>query len=252
MLANLLIFLAASGITVKLLDFYMSDDKKKRLNDTVVRMWNWLDEAKHVSLLDLARSSRSRHILSILLAGMVLLAVASPFLVPVSSEADIPKDVASTTVGDTAILMVIWLAISAPIILFGNVLVSIILRGRTPFQILVRMGLALLLACIPLFLAIGAGLIKYGWSILPVDAEVDLFFILLYFGLGLGIFVTGLLILFWLIPVGLILLVYVISFVLYFSELTVRRIAEYPNGPLVAVGALLGLAGAAIKVLEGG
>jgi hypothetical protein len=252
MVANLLIFLAASGITVKLLDFYMSDDKKKRLNDRVVRMWNWLDEARHVSLLDLARSARSKHILSIMLAGMVLLAVASPFLVPVSDGAGMPKDVAPTTVGDIAMLIVIWLAIAAPIILVGNGLVSIILRGKTPFEILVRTGVALCLACVPLFLALGVALIKYGWSILPVDTEVDLFYILLYFGLGLGIFLTGLLLLFWLIPVALILLVYVVSFVLYFSELTVRRIAEYPNGPLVAAGALLGLAGAAIKVLEGG
>ena len=251
MLANFLLFLTASGITVKLLDIYMSDAWKKRLNDGVVRMWNWLDEAKHVSLLDLARSSRSKHVLSIFLAGIVLLAIASPFLLAPLDGAVVPKEDAPRTAGDVAILMVIWVAVAAPIILIGNGIVSLILRGKTPLQILIRTGVALCLACLPALLAVVVGLIRYGPTILPLDGEVDLFYILLYFGLGLGIFLTALLLLFWLLPVVLILLVYVVSFLLYFAELTVRRIAESPNGPLLAVGTLLGLTGAAIKVLGG-
>jgi hypothetical protein len=250
-LANLLLFLTASGITVKLLDIYMSDAWKKRLSDSVVRMWNWLDEAKHVSLLDIARSSRSKHVLSIFLAGMVLLAVASPFLLPPLDGSAVPKDVSSNTAGDIAGLIAIWVAVAAPIILAGNGIISLILRGKTPLQILIRTGVALCLACLPAFLAVAVGLIKYGPTILPLDGEVDLFYILLYFGLGLGIFLTAVLLLFWLLPVALILLVYVVSFLLYFAELTVRRIAESPKGPLLAVGTLLGLTGAAIKVLGG-
>jgi hypothetical protein len=56
--------LTAYVIAVKLFDFYIrDDDQNKRLNDRVVGMWNWLDEAKRVPLLEMAHTLQSKRIL---------------------------------------------------------------------------------------------------------------------------------------------------------------------------------------------
>ena len=55
----------------------------------------------------------------------------------------------------------------------------------------------------------------------------------------------------WLIPAGLVFVIYAGS-LLFVVELTVRRIAEYPKGPVLPAGALVGMLGALIKAVQAG
>jgi membrane protein implicated in regulation of membrane protease activity len=64
--------------------------------------------------------------------------------------------------------------------------------------------------------------------------------------------ITAVLLLCWVVTASLVLFIYVGSLLLYIVELTVRRMAEYPKGPVLAAGALLGMVGALIRLIEGG
>jgi membrane protein implicated in regulation of membrane protease activity len=70
--------------------------------------------------------------------------------------------------------------------------------------------------------------------------------------MAIGIGAAGILLLLWLIPAGLVFVIYAGSLLLFVVELTVRRIAEYPKGPVLAAGALVGMLGALIKAVQAG
>ena len=127
------------------------------------------------------------------------------------------------------------------------------LGGKTLIQTFVRMSIALVLALLPLLLTLGAIILIYGRDAFPGTsqvADVRSFYIVIVS--GLAILFTAVLFIFWLPTAVLVLAVYLGALCLYFIEITVRRIAEYPNGPLLAAGTLLGMVGAFIKAFGGG
>src|SRR5215472_942024 len=63
MLANLVVFLSVSVAVLALIDFLLTDAQKKAVADSVTRMWDWLDDAKRLPLLDMARTRKSQRIL---------------------------------------------------------------------------------------------------------------------------------------------------------------------------------------------
>jgi hypothetical protein len=243
MLANLLIFLAASGITVKLLDFYMSDGQKKWLGDMVVRMWDWLDRAKRVPLLDLLRTRRSQRIL----ATTIIVVIAALLLIPAIRSLLTARDPADLEPSLPELItwpgiLAMWLCIGSTLWL-GRKLIPMMLNGKTALQLLGRASLSFIICFVPM-IALYMVAIPMMSKFEENDLILSVAIMLMAIGIGVAIVLLG----FWLATASLVLFIYLGSILLYVVELTVRRIAEYPNGPLLAVGALLGLLGAAIKV----
>jgi hypothetical protein len=154
MLANLLIFLSASVAALALLDFLMDDDQKKRVADIVLRIWNWLDEAKRVPILDMARTRRSQRIL----AGITISAICVPLLASlIWNVLNGKREYISTDV-DIGFARITWLSIIgswlgiAIILWLGRNIIPIILHGKTALQLFGRASLALVLAFVPILL----------------------------------------------------------------------------------------------------
>jgi hypothetical protein len=247
-LANLLLFLTASVIAVKLLDFYMSDDQKKRLNDRVVRVWNWLDEAKRVPLLDMARTPRSQRI---------LVAVAICAIFALNSAVVIWSDLLGiefkmeyfTEFPVLTIFEIVILLIFVPITVWlGKWLISIIWRGKTALQLFGRMSLIFILVILPLSIGMYflANIVDQDNNNAYLGSDYFPLFLLASF---IGAIVNGFMSMFWAASAGLVLFIYVGSLLLYVAELTARRIAEYPKGPLLAGSVLVGSVVALTKAL---
>lgn len=254
MLANLFLFLTVSVIAVKLLDFYMGDEQKVWISDRTMRMWNWLDQAKRVPLLKMVRTPRSKWILFAIATIPAIL----PYVAAIpgysatiwnavrlrehlKNDPLYPEYYIKPAMFLIALLMIVWL---------GKWVISMILQGKTALRLFLRLSFVLVLlllvseAFFDILLKVDADHLRDILGIWTAD-------IILY-AIILPTFVVFGLASFWTASASLVAAIYVGSFLLYFGELTVRRIAEYPKGPLLAVGTLLGLAGAAIKVLEGG
>jgi len=241
MLTSLLIFLGISGVCVKLLDFYMSDGQKKWLNDRMMQTWNCLDEAKRVAVLDILRSKRVQRILGSVFAVIAVIAILLPILLLWGDPDFTPDSWVWEAIDDVTLLVVsvlmIWLGIK---ILYA------ILRGRTALQTFVRMSLTLIIACSPLILIV-AIIVSVG-PLTRIDNQSVA--VLLFFALCISVVITEILLIFWLATAVVVLIIYSGSLLLYMIELSARRIAEYPKGPVLAAGTLMGMIGALIKAFE--
>jgi hypothetical protein len=258
MLATLLIFLSASVIAVKLLDFYMSDGQKKWLNDRVVRMWNWLDEAKRVPLLDLARTPRSKRLLLAIAICPIILQYASSIILqygniilqwisspPAEKDLEItstnPEFYLKPTMVLIALIIAIWL---------GRWVISTILSGKTAVQLFLRASvlfvflLIVLLTFQELFLMIGVKRLQALLGIWPAD--------IILFAILSPQLVVDMLEPFWAVSAGLVAFIYLGSLLLYIVELTIRRIAESPKGPVLAGSVVIGSVVSLIKAFGGG
>src|SRR5215469_16980383 len=113
MLANLVIFLTASVAALTLLDFLLSDAQKKAVTDSVTRMWNWLDEAKRVPLLDLVRTQRSQRLLTVIVISAIftlLLDLYTRYVLNGSEKTNIALETAtfiSTVL--VAVIIAVWI-----------------------------------------------------------------------------------------------------------------------------------------------
>ena len=261
MLANLLLFLTASVMAVTLLDFYMSDSWKKRLNDRVVRMWNWLDEAKRVPLRDMMRKRRSQRILAaVLILVVVSLSGAYMYFIEIMASEKDEYSAANWIIEygtDVAvIILAAWLGIK---------ILSMMLRGKTALQTFARASVAFVLSFLPVLLTVGIILLVYGkdpftpngfltmiQSFAPGGGGSKVKAMVIFSGFGVGIIITIVLFIFWLPTAVLVLLIYLSSLCLYIVEITVRRIAEYPKGPLLAGSVVIGSVIALIKAFGGG
>ena len=250
MLDSFLIFVGVATIAVKLLDFYMSDGQKKWLNDRVVRMWDWLDRAKRVPFLDLVRTRRSqRNLAAVAICAIVLQWIAIWIWGDWSSVEGRsaapwtnPYLVAMSAVGIGAAMIGIWL---------GRRGISMMLQGKTALNLFARASVMLV------FLVILARVVAFPAIVMPaaeMTAKVvgNWFFHLFIAAMVAISTITFILFSFWVVSVSLVLFIYLGSLLLYIVELTVRRIAEYPKGPVLAVGTLMGMIGALIKAFGAG
>src|SRR5262245_44068018 len=134
MLANLLLFLTASVAALTLLDLFMSDSQKKRLDDRVVRMWNWLDDAKRIPMLDMARTRKSQRIL----VAVAICAIFLPFFGYFVTDLSIVSQKISGTDPYMIIVLAILLSAAAIAIWLGRRVISMMLLGKTALQLFVR------------------------------------------------------------------------------------------------------------------
>ncbi len=53
MIGTILLLIGITTGLIGLIDIFASNEQKKSWSDTVLRLWNWLDEAKQSSYVDL-------------------------------------------------------------------------------------------------------------------------------------------------------------------------------------------------------
>jgi hypothetical protein len=237
MLATLLIWLTAAVAVLALVDLLLSKAQKKWLSDASIKAWSILDEAKGWSLADWLKKPRARWWLALSL-GLLWFAFQASITVY-----DMPLDLSDpiaeinfhmTVTHLMLVTTIICLVVASPF--FAN-----LLDVGSP-KLLVRK-----LAIISMFALLGYGfsisLIWWiepfkGWWIWDVVASA------LYVGGLVPAFTILLGILTILAAMGL---AYLASAILYVCEFIIRRIAEYPKGPVLAISALFGGIVALIK-----
>jgi hypothetical protein len=223
MLANLLLTLTAGVALLALLDLFLDDAQKASLSKWVALIWNYLDDLRTLSLVDWIRQPTARLWMAVCFAVAILVfgSLGIATIVTISKEAYILVTVISMLYVAVGLLIIaqlldfmfkrqLWFRLST--VLFGGIAILFVM-----LLLLVTVSeLRLTYIAIPLLIFI----------MVPLSMVVSCAAIL---------FIS-------------IALAYVATAALYVGEFVVRRIAEYPKGPILALSAIFGSLVALIKV----
>jgi hypothetical protein len=229
-LSTAFIISAATLLVVSLLEVFLDDVQKARINTLVVRFWNVLDGLKARRLLDLLEA-RQRW----LVGTGVLLAAAFVLWAEIRIQRTEPLSVTD---------IIIACIIFGPGILFGLKIANWILRAITLFWAVVRATISIVITFLPLPLLAGIETV-FVLPILPSIATqnptlgIALLQLLIILATLTSTFFTAIAFMFW-CPVAIPLVVInVASALIFVAEPVVRKIAEYPKGVLAAVIVIL-------------
>jgi hypothetical protein len=223
MLANVLILLGGIVGLTALLDLLLSDAHKRSLSNVVVDLWDWLDHTKRLSWLDSLRSPKSVRALSVISAAL------SFCIALFGSEKFVFLSAIATAV------VVDYLAPRVFNRLLGGT------PGRVTIRVIAVMAIALV-AQVPLGLMLWY-VYRYMPEVTLVTIASDLVFLAVG-GFTSILFITAAVVL---VPIGCAFLT---SIPLYSMEFLVRRIAEYPKGPILALSALCGGIASILKLFS--
>jgi len=216
-LGNIIIFLSLAIATLALFDFYLSEQQKTRVAATSTRIWSWLDDMSRLSFLNLLRQRSIQW-------WIVLLACYPPLILVMTLE------LSSGRRGPLLYLSAVFLVL---FVIFGPRAIAFALAPQRVLLIVIR-AIAVFVACLVLLLAmfvvVGRATDIPDGSMLGAN-----------FGLMVSIGAMALLFLSILFLMIIAPLVFVVlaRIVLAGVELTVRRIVEYPKGPILAGSAIL-------------
>jgi hypothetical protein len=226
-LTNVLISLSVAIAALALLDIFLNDSQKARISDVTTRMWSWLDDMSKLSFLDLLRQRLIQWWISILAATATF--VGSEWLMQEMFNA------ASDVFLMNLILLIVftWL---------GPKLMTFTLAPDGVLLILIRI-IAVLAAYLAIVTAIYLGVQTV------TDGTPGIHGIPSNIGIVIAVMFASffcLLTVFFMIVAPLIF-IFVARILLATAELTVRRIVEYPKGPILAGSALFGCIVALMK-----
>jgi hypothetical protein len=221
-ITSALLMMSVTVAILSLVDLALSDAQKKRISDQVIRLWNWLDDMKQLSFLNWLRARPAQR-LFIIAASLISVQSVSPFFIE-AFLVDLPPD----EFWNSIITLIILLLGTAFGLWIGPIIVSYLLQSNASIQFLWRSFKLLLLVIMP-----DAVLLIFAVSSF---AEYDVSS-LSYFALLLHPLSVSLLA-FWAIAFIPLVIVYIISAVLWVSEFIMRRVAENPKGPVLAISAL--------------
>jgi hypothetical protein len=228
-------------LVASLLEVFLDEIQKDKINSFTVRLWNLLDELKARRLLDWLQA-RQRWLVGagvFLTALLVLWAIRGKY-----------QRTGSLEIGDIVIAVIIF----APGIWFGWTIAGWILRARTLFWAVTRATLSIVVVALPLLLLAEIEKIV----VLPMISSIAipdptlgiaLLQLLILTCTGASVFFTAIGLLF-LCPVGIPLgLIYIASVLIFVGEFVVARIAEYPRGILAAMIVILAALAAFLKAI---
>src|SRR5258708_1243622 len=232
MLATLLIWLSAAVAVLALADLLLSKAQKDWLSNAVIKIWSVLDEAKAWSFADWLKNPRARWWFATSVGLLMGVQQARSIITEESGEYLRP-DVFGNAVRNSPLIISLLAAWTA--ILFA-------LLARPIFARLLdftsRKSLALRLTVFSLFAVIVLVIMALTLGLSEQALSEPIFTVILI----ASIFVVGIPAL--LVPLCVLTvlfalaLAYVASAILYVGEFVVRRIAEYPKGPVLALSAL--------------
>lgn len=235
MLANLILAGGAVTFATTLLDFLLSDKQKARLTDWSFSIWNWVDEAKRLSIFGHFVTPKWQRIVMLMSAAIGIPGINYLLLTRWHPNAVAVVLVAIITITS---LYIDWK--------FFPRVVSYIAASKSMIAYTLK-SFAVMLLC-------GFG----GYAIHSVSAWLFLnlptyIAWALVIPLGIAImfmvFLSAQVFIIWLMSVGVAILIALAYVVLYPLELILRRIAEYPKGPVLALSALATAIGAFGKIL---
>jgi len=241
MLTTLLIWLSASIAVLALADLLLSKAQKDWLSNAVIKIWSVLDEAKAWSFADWLKNPRARWWFAISIGLLMGVKQAWSIIMEESGEYLRP-DVLGDAVRNSPLNISLLAAISAILVaLLSRPIFATLLNFTSRKGLTLRLTVFSLVAVIVLvIMVVTLGLSEQALSetIFPVILIASIFVV------GLPALLVSLCVLTILFALGL---AYVASAILYVAEFVVRRIAEYPKGPILALSALLGAVSALIK-----
>ena len=229
-----------------LLDIFLSDSQKHRLQFQTLRLWNWLDDAKRRSLLRWLQD-RSR------VVTVIAVTLATPYAGWVATDA-LRRSFDAGVITIALVLFLLGLFI-------GLNIIRVTLRAPTLFRATVRATLFVLLVATPV---VAFFLLAYHFEDLLLNMAhnytsgvatgqlrlVDaISALLLIFGYVFVVHCTAIALIFWATVTGSLVVIYTITILLFVAELIARRIAEYNKGLLFAGIALMTALATLLKVL---
>jgi hypothetical protein len=272
MLATLLISLAAVVAALKLLDLLMSDAQKAWLSNVVITAWNRVDEARGWSFSDWLLNPKARGWYIVAVAFNFLFLNFYPLLVDYVKEMAIERDMRiwlekrydtfqdlvpegtdlaefvmkqeewrtymsnlldSITEFDDLMRLMMFCAFLA-LFWFIPLFLSRALNGLSGRVVWLRI-LALVVGC----LVVG-GIWLLAVSYIPIGGDPDQWGNLLRWSTFVFTIPATLCIGFIVLIFTAMAFVYLAALLLGLAEFFIRRIAEYPKGPVLALSALLG------------
>lgn len=243
--SNLTISVAAIGLAIVLLQVFLGDRQKAALHGWVINRWYWLSEARKRSLLD----QLHRH--SQLIVGAAL-AVATSYIVwnLLKLRIDARYSLARQLIVNALTSVLIFGAG----FWFGIKIVRIILAAQS----LIRAGLwATVFVCVaflPLYI-LALILPYFAAHLLPMFENptptlgIALGQLLSIVVLLISLHFTAISVICWAVVALPLIVIYLFIGLLCVAEFVVRRLAEYPQGPLVAILAIVGGVGLLLKAL---
>jgi hypothetical protein len=238
MLATLLIWLSAAVAVLALADLLLSKAQKDWLSNAVIKIWSVLDEAKAWSFADWLKNPRARWWFAISVGLLMGIQQAWSIITEESGEYLRP-DVFGDALRNSPLIISLLAAWTA---------ILVALLSRPIFARLLdftsRKSLALRLTVFSLFALIVFVIMTLTLGLSEQSSIFPVILIASLLVLGLPALLVLLCVLTILFALGL---AYVASAILYVGEFVVRRIAEYPKGPVLALSALFGGVCALIK-----
>jgi len=245
MLATLLIWLSVAVAVLALADLFLSQAQKTWLSDALIKTWSVLDEAKSWSFADWLKKPRAMWWLA---ASMALLMSAAPILRRVWMMGQLKREIEQQGGAEYALPPDLSLAVFLTAAVFGIIILFIarlifarLLRFTSAKQLSGRLVMIFSFAAIACYLlTIAVDKLDDGGNAREAIAVI----------IGIFLYIPIALVLLCVLAIFLSLaMAYVASAILSVGEFIVRRIAEYPKGPVLAVSAFLGGIVALIKAL---
>jgi hypothetical protein len=278
MLGNILGWLTAGGAILLLLDIFLSERTKTWLSRMVTIVWSYLDDLRALSLVGWLKNPRAKTWLAITI-GLFLLTIET---LQVGAAAFFEEGftlhaiiVMLVAVGVAPIVLISFVALPSDKYYWLKVLAILVcaaglfaIVAPSSFEYIGIISVVVVVPIVFISRPIFAGLLELSsgpYSLLKMcGVLLCLMLILLFVWFSFLAYVTSysdtaIVLLMCFIALGLIVLcaslifasialAYIAAVVLYAGELVVRRIAEYPKGPLLALIAIFGALTGLLKV----
>jgi hypothetical protein len=230
------------------LEIFLSDAQKRRVGNKLLYFWFWLSEAKRWPLLDwLRKRHRSVASISVLLASVYAAWAFRNAVIPSPAVSTIALALVIIAIGFWLGLKIVRRTLHAPSLLSAFLRASLfVVIALTPLTIISITVLIFKDTFLSLTSSFANSIAAGGQPTLGVAL-----FALCFLGAYVfSVHLTVLALIFWAAVAVPLTLIYTLSGVLFISELIVRRTAEYPKGPILAISTFLFAVGALLKVLS--
>jgi hypothetical protein len=244
---DIALIVAFAVLGLALLDIFVSDKRKQWLDDRTVRLWHWLAEAKRLSFLDWLQGYRRL----IVWTGVIL---SSAYMAWAFEK----------TLAPITQVVPVALCIFGIGLFFGLKIIRRILGASSLFRAVIRATIIVAVTLAPAVIFFGSVYIfqdtflglanEYvaGVAAHTPTLGLALFAFLFLLALILCGNLTTIAMIFWLVVALPLAAIYLVSVLLFCSEFVLRRIAEYPKGPIFAASLLLGAISGIFRIILSG